>query len=106
MSKFYNEEKNSESKPTIRNRPVEAKGDKENMGQGGGPSHIVRIKSFRVRFLDLDNLYGGCKFLIDSLRGANVIPDDDPQSIKLEVSQEKVKGYANEKTEVEVKCVR
>jgi hypothetical protein len=55
--------------------------------------------------LDIDNLYGGCKHLIDSLRIARIIPDDDPTSITLEVSQEKVKGYKSEKTEVEVKCV-
>lgn len=78
---------------------------KEIVGQGGGPRHFVRIKSSRVRLLDVDNLYGGSKYLIDALRGASVIPDDDPGSILLEVTQEKIKGYKNEVTEVEVKCV-
>lgn len=71
----------------------------------GRPRHHVRIKSSRVRLLDIDNLYGGAKHLIDSLRLAGIIPDDDPASITLEVTQEKIKGYANEQTEVEVKCV-
>lgn len=77
------------------------KGDEPNCS----PRHHVRIKSFRVRLLDVDNLYGGCKHLIDSLRLTGIIPDDDPASISLEVTQEKIKGYANEQTEVEVKCV-
>jgi len=81
-----------------------AKGEKGDE-PSGRPRHHVRIKSFRVRLLDVDNLYGGCKHLIDSLRLTGIIPDDDPASITLEVSQEKIKGYSNEVTEVEVKCV-
>lgn len=82
----------------------EAKGEKGDE-PSGRPRHHVRIISRRVRLLDIDNLYGGCKHLIDSLRLAGIIPDDDPASISLEVTQEKIKGYANEQTEVEVKCV-
>jgi hypothetical protein len=81
-----------------------AKGEKGDE-PSGGPRHHVRIISRRVRLLDIDNLYGGCKHLIDSLRLTSIIPDDDPASITLEVTQEKIKGYANEVTEVEVKCV-
>ena len=37
-----------------------------------------------------------------SLRSADIIPEDDPKSITLEVSQEKVKTYKEEETWVEV----
>jgi hypothetical protein len=81
------------------------KGEEGDTGRNS-PKYRVRIRSHRVRQLDLDNLYGGVKYFVDALRYAEIIPDDDPESISLEVSQEKVKGYKNEKTEVEVECVR
>lgn len=105
MDQFHNTEKNTESKPTPPMGTMGKTEGKKGNEQGGGPRHHVRIKSHRVRLLDIDNLYGGAKHLIDSLRGSGIIPDDDPQSISLEISQEKIKGYKNEKTEVEVKCV-
>ena len=64
--------------------------------------HRVRIISKRVRICDPDNLVGGVKYLVDSLRAAEIIPEDDPQAITLEVSQEKVKTYKDEETWVEV----
>jgi hypothetical protein len=70
--------------------------------QGGLLRHRVRIHSKRVRICDPDNLVGGVKHLIDSLRYAQIIPEDDPQAIYLQVSQEKVKSYQNEETWVEV----
>jgi Holliday junction resolvase RusA-like endonuclease len=44
-----------------------------------------------TRLLDLDNLAGGTKALLDALRYEGVIQDDDPGSIDFEVRQEKVK---------------
>ena len=70
--------------------------------QGGDARHRVRIVSKRVRLCDADNLVGGCKHAIDALRIAGVIPEDDPTSISLEVSQEKVSSYAKEETWIEV----
>lgn len=64
--------------------------------------HRVRIHSRRVRICDPDNLVGGVKHLVDSLRYAQIIPEDDPQAITLQVSQEKVKSYNQEETWVEV----
>ena len=64
--------------------------------------HRVRIVSRRVRLCDPDNLIGGVKYFIDALRLAEIIPDDDPKAITLEVSQEKVSSYAHEETWVEV----
>lgn len=70
--------------------------------QRSSPRHRVRIVSRRVRLCDADNLVGGCKHLIDALRIARIIPEDDPTSISLEVTQEKVKHYAEEETWVEI----
>ena len=70
--------------------------------RGNDDRHRVRIISKRVRICDPDNLVGGVKYLVDSLRAADIIPEDDPQSITLEVSQEKVKTYKEEETWVEV----
>jgi len=69
---------------------------------GMSERHRVRIISKRVRLCDPDNLVGGVKHLVDYLRDAKIIPEDDPKSITLEVSQEKVSSYKNEATWVEV----
>jgi hypothetical protein len=70
--------------------------------RGGVCRHRVRIISRRVRLCDPDNLVGGVKHLVDALRIARIIPEDDPASLLLEVSQEKVKTFAAEETLVEV----
>ncbi|MBL18680.1 MAG: hypothetical protein CMC82_02475 [Flavobacteriaceae bacterium] len=70
--------------------------------QGSHARHRVRIVSRRVRLCDADNLIGGCKHAIDALRIAGIIPEDDPTSISLEVSQEKVSSYKKEETWIEV----
>ena len=74
----------------------------EGDAEGHDDRHRVRIISKRVRICDPDNLVGGVKYLVDSLRAADIIPEDDPQAITLEVSQEKVKTYKEEETWVEV----
>lgn len=51
---------------------------------------IVRIERCGYRLLDKDNLYGGVKYLCDALRAAEIIPNDDPDSIELIVTQKKV----------------
>ena len=105
MSKDNNQEESPELES---NNSVESMGElKRKEGNTGvsRPRFRVRIRSYRVRLLDLDNLYGGVKYFVDSLRYAEIIPDDDPETITLEVSQEKVKNYNKEKTEVEVECV-
>lgn len=79
----------------------EVKGKEGDELKGTG-RHKVRIISRRVKLCDPDNLVGGQKHLIDSLRLAKIIPEDDPQAITLEVSQEKVKHYKEEQTWVEV----
>jgi hypothetical protein len=87
--------------PTVDGKVGEIKG-KERNEQGGDERHRVRIISKRVRLCDPDNLVGGVKHTIDALRIAGIIPEDDPEAITLEVSQEKVSSYKKEETWVEV----
>ena len=62
-----------------------------NQDEEGGVRRInVLIIREGMRLLDLDNLYGSVKFLADALRYKNLIPDDNPQAITLEVRQRKV----------------
>lgn len=48
---------------------------------------IVRVCSVRERLLDEDNLAE--KFVVDALRYCGLIPDDCPETTKIEVSQRK-----------------
>ena len=52
--------------------------------------------------LDADNFAGGCKFLIDQLRYAKLIKDDDPETIEILFRQVKVKTSDEEMTKVEI----
>ena len=96
------EETNPFLEHTIGYESVGASKREERNAEGGDARHRVRIISKRVRICDPDNLVGGVKYLVDSLRAADIIPEDDPQAITLEVSQEKVKTYKEEETWVEV----
>ena len=52
--------------------------------------------------LDADNFAGGCKPLIDQLRYAKLIEDDDPETIEILFRQVKVKTKAEEMTHIEI----
>lgn len=69
---------------------------------GDAPRITVHILSKRRRLLDPDNLVGGVKFHLDSLRYTNQIPGDNPEQIKLEVEQVKVKTKEEEQTEITI----
>ena len=56
-----------------------------------------------VSLLDADNFAGGCKPLIDQLRYAKLIADDDPETVEILFRQTKVKTKAEERTEVEIR---
>jgi len=56
-----------------------------------------------VRLLDADNYAGGCKPLIDQLRYAKLIEDDDPETIEITFRQVKVKTKAQEMTTIEIR---
>lgn len=63
---------------------------------------LVRVTSRRRRLADPDNLAGGAKSLIDCLRYAGAIPDDNPAAIDYEPRQEKVRTQEEEVTILEV----
>lgn len=68
-----------------------------------GPGRIVvHVTAYRQRPLDADNLAGGCKYLLDGLRYAKLIPDDAPEKITLQVEQEKVQRQTQERTVIEL----
>jgi hypothetical protein len=61
-----------------------------NEGQEGSAGRIeVRITRLGTRLLDADNLSGGVKWLLDGLRYEKLIPEDNPQAIRLIVAQRK-----------------
>jgi hypothetical protein len=62
----------------------------------------LRITRHACRLLDADNFAGGCKPLIDQIRYAALIPDDDPASVELQFCQEKVGKKYLEMTTIEI----
>ena len=56
-----------------------------------------------VSLLDADNFAGGCKPLIDQLRYAKLIADDDPETVEILFRQVKVKTKAEEGSEVKIR---
>lgn len=61
----------------------------------------VRFVLFRNRLLDPDNAAGSVKDLLDGLRRAALIPEDDWHTITLQVEQVKC-AKKDERTEVEI----
>lgn len=64
------------------------------------PRTKVRISRYATRLLDADNFAGGCKYLVDALRHAGLIANDDPASVALEFGQVKVGSKEEEGTEI------
>ena len=95
---------NPEPEPAVKMESLGATQGEAGDESGGIRKHRVSIKSKRVNLLDPDNLVGGCKHLIDSLRLAGIIPEDTPEALELSVSQEKVSSYRDEETQVEVEA--
>lgn len=60
----------------------------------------LRIERRACRPLDTDNFAGGCKALIDCLRAAELIAEDDPANLEVTFAQVKVKTRAEEGTEL------
>lgn len=63
---------------------------------------LVRITGYRVRPIDPDNFSGGTKNVIDGLRKAGLIPDDDWWRITLQTEQVKVATIKEQKTVIEI----
>ena len=72
----------------------------ESRGNAGREKRTVRITSYRGRMLDKDNLYGGAKVCLDAIKKMNLIRDDSPKWIELEVIQ--VSERLNPRTEIEI----
>ena len=65
------------------------------------PRFRLTITRYSTRSLDADNLAGGCKPLIDAVRRAGLIPDDDPKSVELLFAQQSC-SKGEERTELEI----
>jgi hypothetical protein len=66
------------------------------------PRTRLRIERKSVRLLDPDNFAGGCKPLIDQIRYAHLIPDDDPESVEIIFVQTKVQTKKEECTDIQI----
>jgi hypothetical protein len=74
-----------------------ASGKKESCGR-----YVVRFRISRVRPLDQDNAFGGVKSCVDLLVGSGILPSDSPETLKIEVEQEKVAHRRDQRTEITV----
>ena len=90
---------NSLAQPT----PGQTLVDPPQRKEKGSTRTIVCITRRSCHVLDLDNFAGGCKPLIDQLRYAHLIPDDDPKSVELQFVQEKVKTKLQEETIIDIR---
>jgi len=66
------------------------------------PFYTLAITRYSTKTLDVDNLAGGSKPLIDQIRYAKLIPDDNPESVNITFSQVKVRTQAEQRTEVRI----
>ncbi len=74
-------------------------GNHEGKAHGSG-CPLVRFKLCRVRLLDVDAKWGSVKDLLDGLQYAGLIRGDREGEIRLEVEQERVSHFAEERTEI------
>lgn len=51
----------------------------------------VKITASRIRLLDMDNLIGGCKGLLDAIKRLGMIVDDRPEYVEVEYQQIKAR---------------
>jgi hypothetical protein len=66
-----------------------------------GRTNIV-ITRYSCRPLDIDNFAGGCKPIIDELRYAKLIAEDNPETIDVEFKQVKVSQKNQQRTEIQI----
>ena len=82
-------------------RPAALAGGNEAQARSAGRI-ALRFTLRRVRLLDPCAKYGSCKALIDGLRYAGILHNDREEDITLEVQQEKVAHYNEEKTLIRI----
>ena len=66
------------------------------------PGVTLRLSRSSPFQLDLDNAFGGAKFLIDQLRYCGLIPGDNPQEIQIEFRQTRTQHKNEAGTWVEI----
>ena len=66
------------------------------------PLYTLSITRYSTKTLDVDNLAGGCKPLIDQIRYSKLIPDDNPESVEITFNQVKVKTQKEQRTEIRI----
>lgn len=71
--------------------------------KGNGPCAHLRIERRACRLLDLDNYAGGCKALIDCLKEAGFLTDDDPGSVEITFAQVRVQTRKEEGTAIHLR---
>lgn len=101
LNEYQNRRKAKAAKPEcpVCDVPLAApEGEEKNTGR-----ILVRIIGRRVRLLDPDNCI--CKYHLDCLRYAGIIPNDREEDIELHVKQEKVCTKAEECTIIEVEGI-
>lgn len=79
------------AKPQPTARPLV---EKSSAKKESGPRFVVGIERTACSLLDDDNYNGGCKGLIDLLRRAGFIPNDDPATVRFEWTQTKAANRA------------
>jgi hypothetical protein len=62
---------------------------------------VLRITRCGHQLLDVDNMAGGCKPVVDQLRYAGLIPDDSPDKVEIVFRQKKV-AKGQEMTVIEI----
>ena len=72
-------------------------------GKEKGDERIVlRYVLYRIRLLDPDAIDGATKVCTDCLQQIGLIPDDSSEHIDLQVTQEKVAHYNEQRTELKI----
>lgn len=88
-----------DAKPAKQTRALDSHNAKETQGAG---RHHVCFTLCRVQLLDVDAKYGSVKDALDFLATCGAIHGDREDQISLEVRQEKVRHYRDEKTVIEI----
>lgn len=67
--------------------------------EGDSAFYLVRVTSFRSRLIDTDNSV--CKWHVDALRYAGILPEDNAETALIQTAQVKVRK-GEERTEIEI----
>lgn len=71
------------------------------IGEAGHSARVlVRVRSYRRKLLDRDNLFP--KYFIDACRYSGLIRDDTARLVLIDCDQEKVETEEEERTEIEL----